>query len=68
MWIAIIAILVVLVILPFADKGLVVPDKWEGVTIGRALGENANNWLTFWFEFFSGLVEGITGQIEQQYP
>ena len=62
-WFIWLAVIFCLVILPFADKGIVVPDKWAGVSIGQAFGENIYNWLSFWFEFFSGLVKGITGQV-----
>jgi hypothetical protein len=50
------AFIITIVILPFFEKGVVFPAKISGKEIGKAIGENVRNWLTFYAE----VIESFT--------
>jgi ABC-type iron transport system FetAB permease component len=58
-WVLWIALVYLIFILPFIEKGVITPNPAMNITIGEAIGGNVHNYLTWWFELFRDIVEGI---------
>ncbi len=56
-------LLLIFIFLPFIVKGVVFPDSTAGITLGKALGQNIVNWMSYWLEFFRGLVQVLYEQV-----
>lgn len=60
-WFLVSLLIVFLFILPFVDKGVVLPEAAKGIALGEAIGENLRNFAIYWLEFLKGLVQGLKG-------
>jgi hypothetical protein len=53
------AFIITILILPFFEKGVAIPDKISGQEIGKAIGENLRNWLTFYAELIESFARSF---------
>ena len=48
-----------IIVVPFFEKGVVVPKEISGKEIGRAFGQNIRNFLTFYAEAIEGFARSF---------
>lgn len=65
-WMLILGFLYLFLGLPLQSKGYVPPNEAQGVTVGKAIGQNIRIIGYFWRDFFLDLFAGITKSKEEE--